>query len=199
MKQLIRHLKGTQHTCLRLEPREMVQKGLLEIVGRGDSDWAGDSATRQSVAGHHCNVQGVTMCNRSLKQRAVGLSSCEAEFYAASACTGELLGLAEFFKEHHYDVAVRLEMDSDSARHILQRRGPGGLKTHRNSTLGNTTGSTRETCIRRSSGHEEQTPQISSRNIWMDCEHSRLRRSLGFESWMVQMVRMQRTRITEEW
>ena len=28
----------------------------------------------------------------------------------------------------HYNVSVRLEMDSDLARHILQRRGPGGLK-----------------------------------------------------------------------
>ena len=26
VKQLIRHLKGTKHTCLRLEPRGMVQK-----------------------------------------------------------------------------------------------------------------------------------------------------------------------------
>ena len=26
VKQLIRYLKGTQHTCLRLEPRGMVQK-----------------------------------------------------------------------------------------------------------------------------------------------------------------------------
>ena len=68
------------------------------------------------------------MCNRSLKQTAISLSSREAEFHAASACAGELLGLAELFKELHYDVAVRLEMDSDSARHPLQRRGPGGLK-----------------------------------------------------------------------
>ena len=68
------------------------------------------------------------MCNRSLKQTAISLSLCEAEFYAASACPRELLGLAELFKELHYDVAVRLEMDSDSARHIAQRRGPGGLK-----------------------------------------------------------------------
>ena len=65
VKQLIRYLKGTQHTCLRLEPREMGQTGL---------------------------------------------------------------GLAELFKELHCKVSVRLEMDSDSARHILQRRGPGGLK-----------------------------------------------------------------------
>ena len=129
VKQLIRYLKGTQHTCcLRLEPREMVQTGLLELVGRSDSDWAGDSATRQSVTGYHCDVQNVTMCNRSLKQTAISLSSCEAEFYAASACAGELLGLAELFEELYCKVSVRLEMDSDSARHILQHRGPGGLK-----------------------------------------------------------------------
>ena len=68
-----------------------------------------------------------TMCNRSLKQAAISLSSCEAEFYAASACAGELFGLAEF-KELHSKVSVRLEVESDSARHILQRRGPGGIK-----------------------------------------------------------------------
>ena len=68
------------------------------------------------------------MCNRSLKQTAISLSSCEAEFYAASACAEELWGLAELLKELRYNVSVRLEMDSDSARHILHRRGPGGLK-----------------------------------------------------------------------
>ena len=127
VKQLMRHFKDAQHTCLRLEPRGMVQKGFLELVGRSDSDWAGDSATRQSVTGYHCDMQNVTMCNPSLKKTAISLSKCEAEFYAASACAGELLGLAELFKELHYNVSVRLEMDSDSARHILQRRGPGGL------------------------------------------------------------------------
>ena len=106
----------------------MVQTGLLELVGRSDSDWAGDSATRQSVTGYHCDVQNVTMCNRSPKRTAISLSSCEAEFYAASACARELLGLTELFQELHFKVSVRLKMDSDSARHFLQRRGPGGLK-----------------------------------------------------------------------
>ena len=68
------------------------------------------------------------MCNRSLKQTAISLSSCEAELYAASARTGELVGLAELFNELHYKVSVRLEMGSDSPRHILQRRGPDELK-----------------------------------------------------------------------
>ena len=128
VKQLIRYLKGTHNTCLRLEPRMTSLQGLLELVGRSDSDWAGDSPTGQSATGYHCNVQGETTCNRSLKRTANRLSSCEAEFYSASACAGELLGLAELFNELHYDVSVRLEMDSNSARHILQRRRPGGLE-----------------------------------------------------------------------
>ena len=82
----------------------------------------------QSVAGYHCSVPGATMCTRSLTQTAVSVTCCEAEFHAASACARELLGLAELFKKLHYQVSVRLEMDSDSARHILQRRGPGRLK-----------------------------------------------------------------------
>ena len=122
VKQLVRYFIGTQHTCLRLEPRGMVQKGVLQLVGRSDSDWADDSATRQGVTGYHCDVQNVTMCNRSLKQTAISLSSCEAQFYAASACVRKLLGLAELFKELHYKVSVRLEMDSDSARHSAAQR-----------------------------------------------------------------------------
>ena len=70
-----------------LNRAEWFKKGLLEEVGRSDSDWTDDSATRQSVTGFHCNVQGVTMRNRSLKQTAISLSSCQAEYYAANACT----------------------------------------------------------------------------------------------------------------
>ena len=135
----------------------MVQTGLLELVGRSDSDWAGDSATRPSVTGYHFDVQNVTMCNRNLKQIAIILSSCEAEFYAASACAGEVLGLAELFKELHHKVSVRVEMDSDSARHIHSAaQRTRWTQTHRDTMLVNTAVDTRETSIRESSGHEEQ-------------------------------------------
>ena len=67
------------------------------------------------------------ICNRSLKQTVISLSSCEAEFCVASTCAVELVGLAEFVQELHYTVSEKLEMDSDPARHVLQRRGPGGL------------------------------------------------------------------------
>ena len=70
--QLIRYLKGTQHTCLRIEPREMVQTSLLELVGRGESDWAGDSATREChgislrcTERHNVQPKSEADCNQS--------------------------------------------------------------------------------------------------------------------------------------
>ena len=156
VKQLIRYLKGTQHTSYDLEPHEMVQTGLLEFVRRSDSDWAGDSATRQSVTVYHCGAQNVTMCNRSLEQTAISLSLCETEFYAVSACAGEMLGLAELFKELHYKVSVRLEMDFRLGKTHSPALRTRWTQTHRDTMLVNTAVETRETSIRESSGHEEQ-------------------------------------------
>ena len=132
----------------------LFKKGFLEIVGRSDSDWAGDSATRQCVTGYHCDVQNVTMRNRSLRQTAISLSSREAEFYAASACVGELLGLAQIFKELHYNVSVRL--DTQTRQDTFCIEGNRWSQTYRHTMLGNTTVGTRETSICKSSGHEEQ-------------------------------------------
>ena len=53
------------------------------------------------------------MCNRSLKQTAISLSSCEEEFFELSAGAEELRGLAELLKELHNKISVRFEMDSD--------------------------------------------------------------------------------------
>ena len=192
VKQLMRYLKGTQHTCLRLEPREMVQTGSLEVVGRSDSDWPGDSATRQSVTGYHCGVQNVTMCNRSLKQTAISLSSCEAEFYAANACAGELLGLAELFKELHCKVSVRPEMDSDSFC---------SAGDHVDSDT------SRYDACQHSSGYERNvypwvewtrrtTQPIFSRNILTDCVEEHLRRNWDYAFWIWLMVL--RTRKTDD-
>ena len=156
MKQLIRCLKGTQQTCLRHEPRGMAQKGLLELDGRSDSDWAGDSATRQSVTGYHCDVQNVTKCNRSLKQTAISLSLCEADFYAASACAGELLGLAELFKKVHYNVFSSSRDGFRLGKTHYPAQGTRRTQTYRNTMPCNTSVDTRETSVCESSGHEDQ-------------------------------------------
>ena len=93
----------TTHTSPQTHNREQARI----IVGRSDSDWAGDSAKRPRVTGYHCNVHGVMLCSRSLKH-CWDLQNCS--------------------KKSSDKVAVRLEMDSDSARRVLQTRGPAGRK-----------------------------------------------------------------------
>ena len=79
------------------------------------------------------------MCNRGLKQTAI--SSCEAEFHAASAFSGELLGLAELFKELHFKVSVRFEdrFTFGTSLSPEERKGTRWTQAHRNSLLGRTT------------------------------------------------------------
>ena len=140
VKQLIQYLKGTQHTCLRLEPREMVQTGLLELVGRSDSDWAGDSATRQSVTGYHCDVQNVTMCNRSLKQR------------LRRRIVGTRRTLQGTSPQSFSSSRNRLRLGKTHSA----AQGTRWTQTHRDTMLVNTAVDTRETSFREPSGHEEQ-------------------------------------------
>ena len=107
MEQLLRHPRGTNNMSLRLEPHAMMRENTIELVCRSDVDSAGDSATRQSITGFHCNLQGVVICNRSLKQTVISLNSSETEFYFASACEAKLLGLAELFKQLHHTVSMK--------------------------------------------------------------------------------------------
>ena len=48
-----------------------------KLVADRDSGWGGE-LLRPSVKGYPCGAQKVTMCNRSLKQTAISLSSGEA-------------------------------------------------------------------------------------------------------------------------
>ena len=128
LKHLLRYLKGTQTAVLQLYPTETTPEGVINLNGHSDSDWAGDAVTRCSVTGYSISLNGSLLLSKALKQKVKSLSSCEAEFYAASACAIELLGLKEFLQELGFRVVASLYMDSDSARSILKRRGPGGLK-----------------------------------------------------------------------
>ena len=90
--------------------------------------WAGDWANTPECYGISLRC---TECDNV--QPKSGTDSDQSQFMRRrdlrSQCLRKrIVGLAELFKEIHYNVSVRLEMESDSARHILQLRGPGGLK-----------------------------------------------------------------------
>ena len=55
-----------------------------------DSDWAGDKDTRKSVTGFLIFLNGVLIVWRSKSQKAVALSSSEAELYACAEAAKEI-------------------------------------------------------------------------------------------------------------
>ena len=98
----------------------------------------------------------MTKCNRSLKQTKISLSLCEADFYAASACAGELLGLAELFKKVHYNVFSSSRDGFRLGETHYTAQGTRRTQTYRNTVPCNTTVDTRETSVCGSSGHKDQ-------------------------------------------
>ena len=106
----------------------------------------------------------------------------------------------ELFKELHYDVAVRLEMDSDPARHILQRRGPGGLKHIEIPCLAIQHWVREKRLSVSRVDTKNNTANLFTKHL-DGLRTQSLAKKLGFESWMVQMVqmvRMERTTTAEE-
>ena len=59
-------------------------KEKLELVGYSDSDMAGNVDDHKSTSGMFYFLSGSAICWQSTKQKVVALSSCEAEYIAAS-------------------------------------------------------------------------------------------------------------------
>ena len=125
VKQLIGYLNGMKNTCLRLELHKMVQKGWLELVGRCDSDCAGDSATRQSVTENHCNVQGVTMCTEGWSRQQP--ASVRAKQSSTQRMRRRTVGSRRTSSKIS-TTTFQFVSRWIHIRHVPQRRGPGGPK-----------------------------------------------------------------------
>ena len=104
------------------------------------------------------------MCNQNLKQTAISLSSCEAEFYAASACAREDFWVSQNFSKNFTTTFQFVSRWIDAWLH--------------------NNGSERQTSIGWTREHErQQTLQIFSRNFWMDRARGHSQRNLDFKSW----------------
>jgi hypothetical protein len=118
VKHLLRYIAGTKdHGCT--YARQDVR---ARLVGYSDTDWAGDVDDRKSMSGVLYFLGSCPISWQSAKQKIVALSSCEAEYVAATAaaCQGiwlrrlhdELLG-----RKHG---AVELHVDNKSAIALMK-------------------------------------------------------------------------------
>ena len=101
VKHLLRYVAGTLHHGCRYDR----STGESRLIGYSDADFVGDVDDRKSTSGIVYMIGGSTICWQSQKQKVIALSSCEAEYIAATtaACQGvwlrrmldELLGQAD--------------------------------------------------------------------------------------------------------
>jgi hypothetical protein len=82
---VLRHLRGTYNEYIQFS--RDVPRSLCNVLwGAVDSDWAGDTDTRQSHTGYVLMLNGGAISWKSRRQDSVSLSTSEAEYVAASQC-----------------------------------------------------------------------------------------------------------------
>lgn len=127
-KQVLRYLKGTIHLGL-FYPRG---GGEEVLTGYSDSDLAGDQDDRKSTGGMVFYLNEAVISWSTQKQKTVALSSCEAEFMAATAaaCQGIWLRnlLAELLNKELE--VVKLFIDNKSAIALMKNSVFHGRSKH---------------------------------------------------------------------
>jgi len=128
VKQIMRYLKGTTEYGL-----VYVQGGGTGVlVGYTDSDHGADQVERTSTGGmaFYLGENLVSWCSQ--KQKTVALSSCEAEFMAATSAARQALWLRNLLSEitEERPSAVTLYVDNNSARALMNNPVFHGRSKH---------------------------------------------------------------------
>jgi hypothetical protein len=93
-KRVARYLKGTRTIGLVLGGDHTAR-----LLGYTDSDLANCIDTRRSVSGYCCTLGGGIVTWSARQQKTVSLSTCEAEYVAASEAASELTWLRTLLSE----------------------------------------------------------------------------------------------------
>ena len=101
----------------------------LEIFS--DSDWAKHRQTRKSVSSGYIFLFGCLLYATSRSQKALALSSAEAEIYSATSATSDAVLLSHcirFAVGEGTEVRVHLAMDNAAGRSFFYRSGVGRIR-----------------------------------------------------------------------
>ncbi|XP_042467433.1 secreted RxLR effector protein 161-like [Zingiber officinale] len=128
VKQILRYLKGTIYFGLAYTkgPQE------ISIFGYSDSDLAGDLDGRKSTSGMTFYFNESLVSWNSQKQKTVALSSCEAEFMAATTAACQALWLRSLVSEltSEEPKPVTLFVDNRSAIALMKNPVFHGRSKH---------------------------------------------------------------------
>lgn len=129
-KRILRYIKGTlDHGVLFPKKAYNVK---CEVTGYVDSDWSGDKDDRKSTTGYVflCGDAPVSWCSK--KQPIVALSSCEAEYVAASFSACQALWLSMLMEEMglRSSNVMKLMIDNKSAIDLAKHPVAHGRSKH---------------------------------------------------------------------
>ena len=114
VKQVIRYLAGTPNLGLKYS------SGNDEMIGYCDADFAGDVDKRKSTSGHVFILNGAAISWVSRLQKTVAMSTCEAEFMAASDAAKEALWLRRLLAELIGDIkSTKIYIDNQGALKLI--------------------------------------------------------------------------------
>ena len=118
-KRILRYIKGTIEYGMFYSSSKK-----LELIGYSDSDWAGSYDDRKSTTGFVFYFGEATFTWSSKKQRIVALSSCEAEYIAASSSVCHAIWLRRLLQELHMPQEKSTKIYVDNKSTIALAKNP---------------------------------------------------------------------------
>jgi hypothetical protein len=120
---LIRYLKGIRTKgivySIQLNPAITDNDAACHIKGYTDSDWAGDISIGKSISGYLFLGAGAFIVWGFHKQLIVALSTCEAEYVAASDVTREVTWLRNLLAEINPSSVSVTSLSQNEPNHLF--------------------------------------------------------------------------------
>lgn len=128
-QRVLRYLSGTRTVGMWFGRNGQNKGDIVEVSAYSDADWGSDKTDRKSITGWIAMLNGNPVSWASKKQRTVAQSSCEAELYAASAATNEVIWLRSLLGELGMNIggASRLFVDNRGTIEVAKH----GVKSDR--------------------------------------------------------------------
>ena len=124
LKRLVRYLVGKPRVVWTFA----CQSPATEITAFSDSDWAGCRRTARSTSGGALCLGSHCLRTYSVTQKAVSLSSAEAELMALVKATSEAIGIQQLAASWGLTLDIGVHVDSSAALAVTARKGNGKLR-----------------------------------------------------------------------
>jgi hypothetical protein len=116
--------KGLVYNMLPNAKTTNVKNSFIHVRAFCDSDWASDPDSRKSRTAYIVYIGNSPVAWRSVSQKSVALSSCEAEFYALADVVKEVLWLKQLLIELGLKVKLPIDIYIDNQAAIALAENP---------------------------------------------------------------------------